>query len=174
MRRPGTLNRILEKLRLKKRTPFVTPEQARKAVPVRHPMIKWEVQEDGTVTITIPRRNDLKVRLLSILFPMPEQRTVALDEVGSEVWHMCDGTHTVGEMVTRFAKKYKLNRREAEVSLKEFLNTLVKRHYVGLQLEKAPIQEPSAAPDTSCATSTSKARHRRRRRRRKRPTRSVS
>jgi len=43
----------------------------------------------------------------------------------------------VRDMIDKFAERFKLNRREAEVSLSSFLRTLAGRSIVGLLIEEA-------------------------------------
>jgi hypothetical protein len=51
----------------------------------------------------------------------------ALDEVGSFVWNLCDGEHPVSALVEALVERYKLGKREAEVSLTTYLKQLGKR-----------------------------------------------
>jgi len=69
-------------------------------------------------------------KLLTVLFYVPESRPVNLDMVGGKVWLMSDGTNTVDDMAAALEEDHKLHRREAEVSLTEFLKMLGKRNMV--------------------------------------------
>ena len=72
-------------------------------------------------------------RFLSKLLRMEDmERRIALDEIGAYVWDMCDGETTVRTMIGRFTDKYKLNRKEAEVSMVEYLRTLAKKGLIGI------------------------------------------
>lgn len=115
--------------------------------PVRNPAVIWETRErmedgeDGDdtevapgVLLTIPRRTDRMGRILSFWFQMPEGRTVELDEFGTEVWGMCDGEHTVEQLVRHTCDAYKLNRRQGEVSVVAFMRMLAQRRLVGFKV----------------------------------------
>jgi len=66
---------------------------------------------------------------------VPEFRTVTLDEVGTRVWDLCDGEHTVKDLIARVAEEHKLSRKEAEVSLVAYLRQLAARGLIALVVE---------------------------------------
>lgn len=76
--------------------------------PIRNPALKVQESEEGIVTIELPRRRDWLGSLLAFLFSVPASRPVELDEVGSLVWRLCDGEHTVDDIATT---KWRLKRR---------------------------------------------------------------
>jgi hypothetical protein len=114
----------------------LTREQAMAAWPVRNPTIKWLTNDDDCVVVHLPRRKDMVGGVLSFLFSVPESKPVVLDEVGTFVWHLCDGEHSVSEVVDELSREYKLNRREAEVSLTKFLQMLGKRGMVAFAVPR--------------------------------------
>ena len=135
--------------RLSKRRsgPEVSREEALGAQPVRNPAIDWEVQDNGRVLLRVPMAVKPWMRLFRLLVTTPEHRMVELDEIGSDVWHWCDGEATVRDLVKRLASKHHLNPREAEVSMTKFLQDLAKRHFVGLRLTiSSAAGEASASP----------------------------
>lgn len=67
-------------------------------------------------------------------------RKIELDEVGTFVWDMCDGQTTIREMIDRMSEEYKLNRKEAEVSLTAFVKTLAGKQLVAVLVPKSPDQ----------------------------------
>jgi hypothetical protein len=133
---PKPLDRILLSLKLKKASPALTREQAMQAWPVRNPALKVHVADDDIVTIELPRRKDWMGGMLGFLFSVPQAKPVQLDEVGSLVWNRCDGDHTVNDIVGALVDEYKLNRREVEVSLTEYLQSLAKRGMVGFAVPR--------------------------------------
>ena len=48
---------------------------------------------------------------------------------------MCNGRNSVGQMIDLLSEKYQLNRKEAEVSLLQYLKTLGQKRFVGFVLE---------------------------------------
>lgn len=123
-----------------KRKPKLTRQQSLNAYPVKNIAVREEIDDGGFVTLHIPRKSKWWVRLLMVFFYVPEERTVALDEVGSFVWKLCDGEHTVRDLIGELSSKYKLNRREAEVSLIAYLRTLGKKRLIAIL---APAEEPN-------------------------------
>jgi hypothetical protein len=153
-RRPGRLDRWLERAvaraPLLERLPWVARRQAARfsrrdvlsAVPFRNPLIEWELREpaDGAggapeMVLRVPRRQDGWRRLLNRLFEGPPYRQVVLDELGTDVWRMCDGETSVEALIRSLANRHKLERREVELSLTIYLQTLAKRGFIGLRLE---------------------------------------
>jgi len=160
---PNTLDRILLSLRLKKNGPALTREQAMQAWPVRNPALQVSEGEEGLVTIELPRRKDWMGGVLGFLFSVPQSKPVQLDEVGSFVWGLCDGDHTVSDIVGALVNEYKLNRREVEVSLTQYLQTLAKRGMVGFAVPREVAEAaglageeltPEPEPEESAATET--------------------
>lgn len=121
---------LYDKVKAKFRKPKLTRKQALLARPVRNPALQWEQLDNGEVRIILPRRDDRIGKVLSVLFYVPKSRPVSLDMVGASVWQLCDGEHTVEDIVEALRDEHRLHRREAEVSLTEFLKTLGKRHMV--------------------------------------------
>lgn len=154
MRDSSALVRVLEKLRIRKRGPELTREQAMNALPLRNPNLKWRGNDRGDVVVTLTRRRDVRGRLVSFFFHVPKSRDITLDEVGSKVWTLSNGRRTVTELIDTLATEYKLNRREAEVSLTEYLRQLGQRGMVGLLVDK---EEAEEAADEAVSESESTA-----------------
>jgi phage terminase large subunit-like protein len=119
----------LERLSGKKSSPppGITRQDAMRVYPTRNPNLEWQLDEEGVVTATLKRPKDLRNRVVGAFLMLPEARKLKLDEVGTFIWNLCDGEHTVADLVGAMAENYKLSRREVEVSLTEFLRMLAKR-----------------------------------------------
>ncbi len=117
-------------------------ERSLSAKPALNRRVRMERGEDGSVILRIPRRDTAMMRTVSRFFRLPPYKPVALDELGSFVIELCDGTHTVRDIVDKFAERFKLNHREAEVSIGSFMRTLAGRSIIGLLIEDA--DQPSA------------------------------
>ena len=99
--------------------------------------VEWKQTEEQVIQIDVPRRDIWWVKALSRVFYTPDKRSIALDEVGTNVWLMIDEGLTVQAMIGRLAKHYKLNRREAEASLIAYLRTLAKKNLVGFEVPRS-------------------------------------
>lgn len=60
-------------------------------------------------------------------------RKLQLDSMGSNVWQMIDGKKSVEQISLTFQKQHKLNPREAEISVSEFVQQLGRRGLVALK-----------------------------------------
>jgi len=131
------IRRFLIKRKMKKGGMNFTRSDVLKARPVRNSLIEWDKSESGEVSLVVPQKKTLWVRTVSAAFLLPRSRVVALDEVGSFVWIMCDGHNSIDSIVKALCNKYKLTRKEAETSLLAYFRKLGKRGMVGFAVPKA-------------------------------------
>lgn len=117
-----------------RKKPTLSRDQALHARPVRNPQLEWDRTESGDIHLRIPRRNDRVARMLSRIFRAPDHKEIALDEVGSDIWDLCNGERSVDAIVLATCKKYKLTRRECETSVAAYLKMLGDRKLIGFQL----------------------------------------
>jgi len=129
----------------RRRQTGISREDSLNSVPVHNQALSTRLTDAGEVEITVPRQDAWWVRMLSKVLHVPLRRKIVLDEVGSFVWQQCDGSTTVRELVSRFAQRFKLSRREAEVSLTAYLKILSKRRLVGFAFAKAPGRESASS-----------------------------
>ena len=126
----------------RRRRPRLSRRQALQARPIRNPHLGTKRSERDELVLVVPRRQDWVGRLLSLIFIVPKERGIVLDTVGEDIWALCDGEHTVEDLVRQVGEKYKLNPKEAEVSLTDYLRQLGKRNLIGLALPQQP-SEPA-------------------------------
>ncbi len=129
---------ILQRFFPKKFVPKISRQEILAAIPIRNSLVEWETNDLEEVTLKVPRREDRMGHLLHRLFAAPPYKQVVLDELGSDVWQLCTGDNDVDAIVKGLAKKYKLSRREVELSLANYLRTLAQRGLIGL------VQKPKA------------------------------
>jgi hypothetical protein len=60
-------------------------------------------------------------------------RKLQLDSMGSIVWKMIDGRKSVEQISRKFQKQHKLDQREAEISVSEFVQQLGRRGLIALK-----------------------------------------
>ena len=123
------INKVLYALKLKKR-PDVDRGKVLKAFPLRNQLITWEMDDKGEASLVIPQKEKLWVKLTSKIFMLPDKRVVVLDSIGAFVWQMCDGKHTISQIIKALQKKHQLTRKEAETSLFTFIKMLGKRNFI--------------------------------------------
>ncbi len=127
-------NIISQYLPFVRKKPALTRDQALGARPIRNPGLRWERTDDGEISLFLPRRKDLLARALIRVFRAPADKELALDEVGSDIWELCDGEHSVGAIVSNVCRKYKITRRECEASVGVYLKTMGERKLVGFKV----------------------------------------
>jgi len=125
----------------KRRASGLTREQSLSALPVRNTLVEYCRTEEGEIEISIPRREDLIGKLMALAFFVPKKRKVVLEAIGTAVWEMCDGEHTVSQMIDVLEKQLKLTRREVEVSLTEYLRKLGKRRLIAFAVPKSMLEK---------------------------------
>lgn len=63
------------------------------------------------------------------------ERTLKLDELGIFVFDQIDGQRTTRAIIDAFVKRFKVNRREAELSCVKFLRSLTERHAISIAIK---------------------------------------
>ena len=117
--------------------------------PQRSREVVWEMKSDDEVPgvkLTVPRRDDRIGQILSRFLHVPATKTIELDEFGAQVWSRCDGAHSVEQLINFTCDTYKLNRRQAEVSVITFMRMLAQRRLIGLS---AAGQQPRVSSSIS-------------------------
>ena len=131
------ISNYLAKRRMKKGGLKFSKSDVLKSRPVRNSLIKWEKSdENNLVSLVVPQKETLWIKSISKIFMLPKSRVVALDEVGSFVWIMCDGHNSIDSIVRALCNKYKLTHKEGETSLLAYFRKLGKRGMVGFAVLK--------------------------------------
>lgn len=126
-----TLGRFLPFLKVAQ--PAVDRQAVMHLRPAKNTNLTWAKSESGEVILTIPQNEKANAltRWFAKWLEVPKERRVELDEVGSYVWEACDGKNTVETIVRLTGQQFKMNRREAEVSVTMFLQMLHERKFIG-------------------------------------------
>ena len=127
-------NVVAQYLPFVRKKPALTRDQALRARPFRNPALEWEQGDEGEIRLLIPRRKDLMGRALCWILRAPGHREIVLDDVGSDIWELCDGERSLEAIVYAVSKKYKMTLRECESSVSAFLKMLSERKLLGFQV----------------------------------------
>ena len=141
--------------------PKVSRAEVLGARPVRNPAIAWERgvwrggddEQPAVVLLRVPRRKDRWGNALARVFRLPAERKIELDEMGSDVWEMCDGALTVDALTKAICARYRLNRRQGEASVTAYLRMLAERRLVALRTAPAKAGKKESA-DTATKRKT--------------------
>ena len=88
--------------------------------PVLHPQVAARIIE-GEAVIVLPESGQVTV----------------LNEVGSRIWELIDGTRSVGEITKMIVAEYDVTAEQAERDVNEFIQELVENEMLVLADEKA-------------------------------------
>lgn len=75
--------------------------------PIHNPLVKWEKDEDGLITLIYKKNFGKFERWLHSKIGGPEEVRRPLDEQGSRMWLLMDGDHTILDMCIIMDKEYK-------------------------------------------------------------------
>jgi hypothetical protein len=116
--------------------PTLSPEQLRKAKPLRNPAIKFEKAEDGSLLLEAPLAQQGRgfASWIARRMNMPQTKKFELEPVGAFLWDLFDGQHTVDTISRKLREAYKMNRLEADASLNAFLQMLTQRKLITMQV----------------------------------------
>lgn len=113
-------------------------ERALKARPIRTPVLKSE-QKGGKTLLSVEMERPLWQRALG--GERKCSRTFALDKFGMEVYQLCDGRNSVGEILNIFGRMHKLSQPDAETSVTTFLKTLMSKGLVAMEMDEEKTEE---------------------------------
>ena len=93
-------------------------------------IVEHEIDEAHLVTVLMPR---FKNRFMKRLFE-PRHKSpfikINLDEIGSEVWLLCDGARTIGEISALMREKFNERIEPCNDRLAVFFRQLEQAHFV--------------------------------------------
>ena len=121
----------------KQNIPQTTRAESLKCTPVKSIQVKETRLESGEVLLSYPAQ--LRPWMASLMRTFGGQadktliKKLQLDELGTEVWHLVNGRRPVENVIQRFAEKYQLQFKEAEVAVTRFLRELGQRGIIGLK-----------------------------------------
>lgn len=112
--------------------PAVDRRQSLDGIPVLNENVSYERDESGRVVIKVKlqRRGGLLARFQ----PPVMERNVRLDEVGGFVFGLIDNRRSTFEIIDLFLARYRVNRREAALSVVDFLKSLIKRGVISVAI----------------------------------------
>lgn len=120
----------------KTNVPKLTRRDVLDSMPVRNNQIEWERGEKGEIRINLPLKKTWWAKFLSTILLAPKKKILALDELGTKVWDMCDGTRNVENIIQALCRDLNMNRKEVETSLLHYLKQLAGRRLIGLGITK--------------------------------------
>jgi len=80
--------------------------------------------------LSVPLQHTGWSRVLKRLLPLSKEKNIELDRIGAEVLALCDGEHTVEDIVDVFMENWRLSFFEARGLILSFLKQLMKAGFV--------------------------------------------
>ena len=109
----------------KKEKPRLAREEFLDAVVVPFEGVRSRLDDRGLTVLEVTfTRSPLAARLAKWFGSAARPFSIELDERGSFVWDLCDGRHTIRQMIALVSEHCELKPEEAEVILTEFIRTL--------------------------------------------------
>ena len=118
--------------------------------PIRNPAVTWGEDAQGDTVIHVPLVKKAWMSRFGRFLPAPDTRHILLDDIGADVWKLCDGETSIEEIRRRITEKYQLNHKEAEASLLEHLKQLARRKLivaVAGKADEAAAEEEASPPE---------------------------
>lgn len=120
---------------------IVTKNEFLKLRPVVSPFVQQKRKTDTDLLLKIDLREFKKKSLLRRIAPTPDTKKILLDELGKEVFLLCDGKHKVKDIIEEFQAKYRLTPTETEVSVQKYLMSLTERHLIGFMIPEEIVRK---------------------------------
>jgi hypothetical protein len=112
--------------------PEIDRRQSLEGIPVVNENVSFT--DDGTGRLIINARTMRGKGFLARFQPPVLERNIKLDEIGSFVFKLIDNRRNTLEIIDVFLAKYRVNRREATLSVVDFLKSLAKRGIVSIAI----------------------------------------
>ncbi|MCF7854869.1 MAG: PqqD family protein [Candidatus Pacebacteria bacterium] len=103
-------------------------------VPVLPDNVSIDRSNDDAWVLAI--RVDRKNSFFSRFLPPTITKRVKLDELGTFVIKQIDGEKTVADIAQAFRREYGVTRREAELSIADFMKSLIARNAVAIAIRQ--------------------------------------
>jgi len=116
--------------------PPIDRRQSLLGVPVVNPGVKWTEEREGVLVVTVPIRKDRG--FLGRFQANAWKKRIRLDALGSFVLDQIDGRKNALDITEAFIIRFKVNRREAELSIVAFLKSLLERHIISIAIHSSP------------------------------------
>jgi len=100
--------------------------------PIRNPMVEVE-REDGKVVLIYKKSFSRFERWLHKLVGGPENIRRPLDDMGTEIWDLCDGEYNIGEICRIMDDRYHEKIEPVLPRIWGFIEMLLKRNLVYLE-----------------------------------------
>jgi hypothetical protein len=111
------------------------------SVPRLNPAVRWEELDSGVLSAAYRKDMPGWRKVFARIAVAPEVGHIALDKTGSQVVRAIDGQRTIRDLIALVSDRFKLSRKEAEVSTLKYMEALGRRGLVGFEIRPAEKEE---------------------------------
>ena len=109
--------------------PGIDRHRSLEGIPIVNEGVQTSAESDRATVVV---RWSRPAGFLARFQPRTMERTVRLDELGTFVLRQIDGQKDVLQIIDAFVQRYRINRREAELSTVAFLRSLAERNVISI------------------------------------------
>jgi len=109
--------------------------------PVANEAARQAPTGDDGLDVTVPLEQRAWSEVLRRVLPLSAERNVELDRFGAEFFALCDGEHTVEQLVDRYMARWQLSFFEARALVLSYLKALMRRNLVALVAPPLPEED---------------------------------
>lgn len=116
----------------------LSDEQFKKAKPLRNPDVTWNLADDGGLVLEAPLAQQGRgiAAWIAVKMKMPSTKKFELEPIGTFLWELFDGKHTVDTISRKLREEFKMNKMEADASLMAFLQMLTHKKLITMMVGK--------------------------------------
>ena len=108
-----------------------------RAVPVRNSAAKVLEETEKAVSVQVKNRKPgYRIPPISWFVPYKPTITIELDELGTRLWHLCDGDRNVEQICDAFSDEYGLSFHEAKTAVTDYLGKLIQRGVLAITMQE--------------------------------------
>ena len=119
---------------MRSRRPRLSRQDMLASVPRVNPAVRLTELDTGRLMVVYEKAGNRALRWLRKAFAIPEMSELVLDEAGTKVARQLDGKRTVAEIIAYVASEFRLSRKESEVAVLSYMDTLGRRGLVGFEV----------------------------------------
>jgi len=116
------------------RRPRLSRQEMFDTVPHLNPAVRLTELDTGRAMVVYEKGGNRAARLLRRLFAVPEVSELLLDEAGTKIVQRTDGKATISDLIAYAAGEFRLSRKESEVAVLKYMDTLGRRGLVGFEV----------------------------------------
>jgi len=120
-----------------KKQPQFSRTHALAHTPIKNAEVEETLLDSGDLLLAYPVRARAWaaawMRRLTGVSPGPVKKKLQLDALGTAVWRLLDGNRSVRQVVEAFCRQHRLEPKEAEIAVAQFLRELGRRGLIGMK-----------------------------------------